>query len=125
MADAEAVLDVYKANSRLLPDGPGMGDIFYYDPHSKECSTQLNMLIGWCGRLHSTAKVLHLDFIHTQSGLPCFIQHYDNFYDLRERFFITLSLFEKLFPKKSLSGSTFILDRGIFARMSFPVKILI
>jgi len=75
--------------------------------------------MGWCGRLHSTAKVLHLDFIHTQSGFPCFIQHYDNFYDLRERFFITLSLFENLFPKKSLSGSIFILDRGIFAQDVF------
>ena len=119
MADAEAVLDVYKANSRLLPDGPGVGTAFYYDPHSKECSTLLEMLKGWCGRLHSTAKVLHLDCIHTQSGLPCFIQHYDNFYDLRERFFITLSLFENLFPKKSLSGSIFILDRGIFAQNVF------
>jgi predicted nucleic acid-binding Zn-ribbon protein len=119
MADAEAVLDAYEANNRLLPDGPGMGNVFYYDPHSKECSTQLEMLKGWCGRRHSIAKVLHLDFIHTESGLPCFLQHYDNFYDLRERFFISLSLFEKLFPKKSLFGGVFILDRGIFGQDAF------
>ena len=91
-----------------------MGGSFYYDPHSKECSTMLNMLKGWCGRRHSIAKVLHLDLIHTENGFPYFLQHYDNFYDLRERFFITLLLFEKLFPKGRLSGATFILDRGIF-----------
>jgi hypothetical protein len=119
MGNAAAVLDVYRANSRLLPDGPGMGNAFYYDPCSKECSTELNMIKGWCGRRHSIAKVLHLDFIHTESGLPCFLQHYDNFYDLRERFFITLSLFEKLFPKMSSLGSTFILDRGIFGQDVF------
>lgn len=114
MASPEAVLDIYQANTRLLPDGPGIGNVFYYDPHTKECSTQLDMLKGWCGRRHGIAKVLHLDFIHTESGLPCFIQHYDNYYDLRERFFITLSLFGDLFPRDSLAGSTFILDRGIF-----------
>ncbi|HIM11953.1 TPA: hypothetical protein EYM26_14265 [Candidatus Poribacteria bacterium] len=114
MASPEAILDVYKANARLLPDGPGIGKAFFYDPHTKDCSTQLDMLKGWCGRHHAITKVLHLDFIHTQSGLPCFIQHYDNFYDLRERFFITLSVFQNLFPHNSLAGSTFILDRGIF-----------
>jgi hypothetical protein len=119
MGNTAAVLDIYKANIRLLPDGPGMGNVFYYDPHSKEGSTELTMLKGWCGRRHSIAKVLHLDFIHTESGLPCFLQHYDNFYDLRERFFITLSLFGKLFPKMSSSGSTFILDRGIFGQDIF------
>jgi hypothetical protein len=80
MADATAALDIYRANTRLLPDGPGMGNAFYYDPHSKECSTQLTMLKGWCGRRHSIAKVLHLDFIHTASGLPCFLEHYDNLF---------------------------------------------
>ncbi|MDP6477411.1 MAG: hypothetical protein QF502_05835 [Nitrospinaceae bacterium] len=119
MSLSEAVLDVYRANTHLLPDGPGMGTIFYYDPHSKECVTQLDMLKGWCGHLHSIAKVLHLDFIHTQSGLPCFLQHYDNYYDLRERFFMTLSLFGNLFPGGSAAGSTFILDRGIFGCETF------
>lgn len=119
MADAAAVRDIYRANTRLLPDGPGMGNFFYYDPHTKECCTQLTMLKGWCGRRHRIAKVLHLDFIHTASGLPCFLKHYDNFYDLRERVFITLSLFGKLFPKMSVSGTTFILDRGIFGQDIF------
>ena len=44
MADAAAVLDIYRANTRLLPDGPGMGNAFFYDSHTKECSTQLTML---------------------------------------------------------------------------------
>ncbi len=120
MGTPEAVLDAYKANARLLPDGPETANVFYYDPHSKECSTQLQMLKGWCGRHHSITKVLHLDFIHTESGLPCFLQHYDNYYDLRERFFMTLSRFGGLFPNGSPAGSTFILDRGIFGREIFP-----
>jgi hypothetical protein len=119
MATAKAVLDVYKANNRLLLDGPGIGKVFYYDPHSKECATQLAMLKGWCGRTHTITKVLHLDFIHTESGLPCFLQHYDNYYDLRERFFMTLSLFGDLFPRGSPAGSTFVLDRGIFGHKVF------
>ena len=114
MASSEAVLDMYNANARLLPDGPTIGSAFYYDPHTKESTSQLDMLKGWCGRRHGIAKVLHLDFIHTESGFPCFLQHYDNYYDLRERFFMTLSLFGHLFPSGSPAGSTFILDRGIF-----------
>ena len=120
MGTPEAVFDAYKANARLLPDGPETANVFFYDPHSKECSTQLQMLKGWCGQRHSIAKVLHLDFIHTESGFPCFLQHYDNYYDLRERFFMTLSLFGNLFPNGSPAGSTFILDRGIFGREIFP-----
>ena len=119
MACTDTVLDVYGANARLLPDGPGQGKVFFYDPHAKECTSALKLLKGWCGRCHGVTKVLYLDMIHTVSGFACFTQHYDAYYDLRERTFITLELFDRLFPADQLSGRTFIMDRGIFGGDTF------
>lgn len=120
MADVDSVMDAYAANARLLADGPGRGRVFLYDPHSKECTTALHKLLkGWCAGRHRIAKLMHMDFIHTESGRPCFIQHYDNFYDLRERFFITLELFGRLFPRGSAVGLTFVIDRGIYSEEMF------
>ena len=65
------------------------------------------------------AKTLHLDFIHTESGRPCFVQHYSPYYDLRERFFMTLQLFDRLFPDNRRRGRLFVLDRGIFGLTTF------
>lgn len=120
MADVDSVIEAYAANARLLVDGPGRGRIFLYDPHSKECTTAVHKLLkGWCAGRHRIAKLMHMDFIHTESGCPCFIQHYDNFYDLRERFFISLELFGRLFPHGSAAGSTFVIDRGIYSEEMF------
>ena len=114
MADLEGVLDVYRANLALLPDGPDRNDVFYCDPHAKEYTGRLDILKGWCGRRHGIAKVMYLDAIHTESGRCCFVQHYSAFYDLRERFFITLALFDRLVPEERRGGRTFALDRGIY-----------
>ena len=67
------------------------------------------------------AKVLHLDMIHTVDGDPCFVAHYDNFYDLRERFFMTLHRFDHLFPAGLRTDRLFVLDRGIFGRDTFAL----
>ena len=109
------------ANAELLADGPGGGDCFYYDPHTKEYSGGLPFLKGWCGRIHGVAKCLHLDFIHTESGSPCFVRHYDNYYDLRERLPMTLARFDLLFPEGRRQGRTFILDRGVFGEEPFAM----
>lgn len=114
MAGLEETLDIYRANLALLSDGPDRNDVFYYDPHAKEYTGQLNVLKGWCGRRHNVAKAIYLDAIHTESGRCCFIQHYCPFYDLRERFFMTLELFDRLVPEDRRSGRTFVLDRGIY-----------
>lgn len=120
MADPEAVIDVYEANSRLIPDGPANGgEVFFYDPHSKECTGGPKFLKDWCGRRHGIAKVMHLDMIHTVSGFACFCQHYDGYYDLRERTFITLALFDRLFPVSRRSARTFVMDRGVFGSGTF------
>lgn len=88
--------------------------IFYYDPHSKKYTGFRKILMGWCGSLHETAKVLISDYIHTVDGHPCFVEHYDNLYDLRIRFFFTTALFKRIFPETERSGFTWIIDRGIY-----------
>ena len=35
LANVDTVIDIYRANARLLPDGPGRDKVFYYDPTSK------------------------------------------------------------------------------------------
>ncbi len=115
----ERAMDIYTANNRLLSDGPGNGRVFYYDPHSKELTGGLKTLKDWCGSRHGVARTLHLDFIHTESGRPCFVQHYSPYYDLRERFFMTLDQFDRLFPEDQRAGRLFVLDRGIFGMAAF------
>lgn len=110
----ETVLDIYRANIRTLADGPGSGDLFYYDPHAKRYTGQLRVLKGWCGSQHGVGKVMYMDTIHTESGRACFAQHYCAYYDLRERFFMTLAVFDRIFPPGTAGGRTFVLDRGIY-----------
>jgi len=119
--DPDRALTVLAANARLLAGGPGAGQVFYYDPHTKQYTGELKVLKGWCGRRHSVEKVLHEDFIHTQYGDPCFVQHFDNFYDLRERVFITLRRFDLLFPADLRQDRVFVLDRGIFGHDTFQL----
>jgi len=118
-ATPEAILDIYRANARLLPDGPGRGRVFYYDPHSKEYTGELKLLKDWCGSRHGIAKVLHLDMLHTRSGGCCFAQHYSPYYDLRERFFMTLDQFDQLVEPEHRSNRLFVLDRGIYGLDTF------
>ncbi len=118
-ATPEAVMDIYQANTRLLPDGPGRDRVFYYDPHSKEYTGQLKLLKDWCGRRHGVGKVLHLDMLHTRSGRCCLAQPYSPYYDLRERFFMTLERFDRLFDDEQPTGRLFVLDRGIYGLETF------
>lgn len=113
-ATAANILELYRRNNLLLADGPNHGYLFYFDPHTKEYTGQLKVLKGWCGRRHGVSKVVNLDCFHTQSGRPCFIQHYSPFYDMRERFFMSLSLFDSLFDEDKREGRTFVIDRAIY-----------
>jgi len=114
LSGADAAADIYAANARLLADGPGKGILFYYDPHSKEYTGGLDVLKGWCGRRHGIVKVMYMDAVHTESGRPCFMQHYSPYYDLRERFFMTLTMFDRAFPAAAGTCRIFVLDRGIY-----------
>ena len=78
-ADELLVLNAEEVNVRSYSD-------FYYDPHTKHCSTRLKVLKGWCGSKHFVDKALRMDFIHTSAGHPVYVAYGDNYEDLRERF---------------------------------------
>jgi len=113
-ATLEGELELYRVNSTFLSDGPGKGKVYFFDPHSKRYTGVLKILKGWCGSLHSVSKIINLDCFHTESGRPCYIQHYSPYYDMRERFFMSLALFDELFTPDERSDRTFVIDRGIF-----------
>ena len=60
------------------------------------------------------SKVMNLDFIHTLTGWPCFVQHFDSYYDLRARFFLCSAAFRRILPDNTCS-LTWIVDRGIYS----------
>lgn len=118
LAGEEELMAVYARNAELLADGPNRGDLFYVDPHTKEYTGQLKVLKGWCGRRHGVVKAVNLDAFHTRSGRPCFIAHHSPYGDLRERFFLSLARFDRLFAPDQRQGRTFVIDRAIY---SLPV----
>ncbi|MCK5805780.1 MAG: hypothetical protein KAI66_23315, partial [Lentisphaeria bacterium] len=67
MASPDGVLDIYRRNAQLLADGPNLGELFYFDPHTKEYTGQLKIMKGWCGRRHGIAKIINMDSFHTRS----------------------------------------------------------
>ena len=115
LASEAEVHGAYARNAELLSDGPNRGDLFYFDPHTKEYTGQLKVLKGWCGRQHAVVKSLNLDSFHTRSGRPCFICHYSAYYDMRDRFFLSLVRFDLLFDESKRQGRTFVIDRGIYS----------
>ena len=92
---------------------------YYYDPTSVPYTGMHKIMKGWCGSMHGVTKLTYIDAIHTRSGRPCFLQHYTPYYDLRERFFMTLSVFNRLFPTSEQTGRSFIIDRGIYGLETF------
>ena len=120
---AQATTDVALAtmarNARVVREGPGVGSVFYYDPYTKEYTGDEPFLKGWCARRRGIVRVLNMDFIHTRLGDPCFVFHTDNYYDLRERFFLVLQRFDELFPADQREGRTWVIDRGIFGLDTF------
>jgi len=109
---SSVLMDIYARNADLL-DLKGQR-IFYIDTHHKEYTGMLNILFAWSGKHHKTLKGILMDFIHTESGAPCFIGHSDNYYDARERFFTLVERFRKLFPKEA-KDFVWINDRGYWA----------
>lgn len=88
---------------------------FYYDPHTKHYTGHLKILSTWCSSIRLADKGLNMDYIHTTSGHPVYFNTTDNFYDLRERFFVNIDQFRQIcdFPHNAII--TYIIDRGIYA----------
>jgi len=90
-------------------------DDFYYDPHGKHYTGLRNVLKGWCAAVRGVGKVLHMDFIHTPDGHPVYVEHLDNYEDLRARFFKITEQFRALVgidPRRVLS---IVVDRAIYS----------
>ncbi len=115
-ASLNSVLDLCERNGRLINSGLIDENTFFYDPHTKEYTGNHPWLKAWIAHSKKIAKGMHSDFIHTTDGSPCFVQIFDNYYDLRERFFICIQSFKKLYPSKVINEQrfTWIVDRGIF-----------
>ncbi len=88
---------------------------YYYDPHGIRYTGIRKILKGWCGSVGKITKVHYQDFIHTSSGEPVFFKSFDNYYDLRERFDVTVSEFAQVL-EKPLRPLVFVIDRGIYGQ---------
>lgn len=111
----DAALGLHGIGVRLILDGPGLGNVFYYDVHSQEYTGAELILKGWAGSQRGIRKTLHMDFIHTRRGDPCFAFHADNNYDLRERVFMVLDRFNQLCPasrQRGVFGSSTAVSSG-------------
>ena len=79
----DSVIALSGRNGRLIGNGLIEKRVFLYDPHTKEYTETLKYLSAWIAHSHTIRKGIHSDFIHTEDGEPCFVQIFDNFYDLR------------------------------------------
>ena len=111
LAGIEHTRSMLERNGRLLDLNEH--DLFYFDPHAEEYTGVLKTLKGWSGGLHRVDKIINMDFIHTEDGEPCFVQHADNFYDMRERFFMSIQAFRGILAdaRRTL---TWVADRGLY-----------
>ena len=87
---------------------------FYYDPHTKRYTGMYKILKGWCGNLGKIAKILNIDFFHTTKGYPLYLEHDDNYYDMRERFLKQVERLRETLNIPEEKNLTFIIDRGIY-----------
>lgn len=92
---------------------------FYYDPHTKHYTGMSKILKGWCSSIGHADKVLHMDCIHSAKGEPLFMNHYDNYYDLRERYQSALRDFRAATGICANQCITVVFDRGIFKQDLF------
>ncbi len=115
----ETVWECLRRNARIVPGMPEAGGILYYDVHTEHYTGCEPILKGWCGARHTVTKVLNMDFIHTLDGYPLFVWHADNYYDLRERFFLVLHQFRETFPAAARAPVTWVVDRGIYGLETF------
>lgn len=112
LAGAENLRVLYQFNAEMV--GAHQARDFYYDPHTKQYAGAAKLLKGWCPKVRRPDKALHMDFIHTAAGEPVFVEHADNFHDVRERFPQTVIQFRQMMGFDDQTHLTFIVDRGLF-----------
>jgi hypothetical protein len=106
---------------RLNADQVDLGtcDDFYYDPHGKHYTGVQNVLKGWCAAIRGVGKTLYMDFIHTAGGHPVYVEHTDNYEDLRARFYQIAEQFRTVVGIAEERVLSFVLDRGIYSHDVF------
>ena len=112
LANQQTLTTLFQCNAELMHAQEATD--FYYDPHTKHYTGAQTILKGWCPKAKGIGKVMHMDFIHTHQGHPLFIEHADNFNDLRERFSHTIKDFRHMMGWTDTLDLTFVIDRGIF-----------
>lgn len=112
LANQQTLTRLFQCNAELMHAQEATD--FYYDPHTKHYTGAQTILKGWCPKAKGIGKVMHMDFIHTHQGHPLFIEHADNFNDLRERFSHTIKDFRRMMGWTDTLDLTFVIDRGIF-----------
>jgi hypothetical protein len=117
LASNNVVSELIKFNAELISANSGRD--FYYDPHTKRYTGLKKILKGWCPNIRMADKALHLDFIHTSEGHPLYVDHNDNYYDLRKRFPQTIARFRQQAAIDESAILTYIVDRGIYSIASF------
>lgn len=117
MASNNVVSELIRFNAELISASRGRD--FYYDPHTKRYTGIKKILKGWCPNIRMADKALHTDFIHTSDGHPVYVEHNDNYYDLRKRFPQTIARFRQQAAIDESASLTYIVDRGIYSIASF------
>lgn len=117
LASNNIVSELIRFNAELISANDGRD--FYYDPHTKRYTGLKKILKGWCPNIRMADKALHLDFIHTSAGHPLYVEHNDNYYDLRKRFPQTIAKFRQQAAIDESAILTYIVDRGIYSIESF------
>ena len=114
LATPATIRQLQQCNLRYVKCGINENTL-YYDPHTKEYTGQLKILKGWCGSRHAVRKILIMDFIHRLDGTPLWVRHFDNYDDVRDRFFCCREAFLECSGRLEKSGITWIFDRGLFS----------
>ena len=112
LATPENTFRLQAHNTRLFQTEEN--DWFYFDPHSPKYTGALPLLKGWCGSTHQVEKITNMDFVHDAQGNPCYVEHADNYYEMRHRFFTCAANFHRTQddPNRSLC---WVVDRGIYS----------
>lgn len=117
IASTDSASSILKVNAEVA--SVAQCNDFYYDPHTKHYTGMHKILKGWCSAIRWADKALHSDFIHTVDGMPVYLQHTDNYKDLRERFFPVITEFRQTVEMPKQKRITIIIDRGIYSIETF------
>jgi len=104
---------LWRANAEII--GLFSRRILYYDPHVKKYTGILKVIKSWCGSIGRITDVMNIDFFHDQNGNPCYAEHFDGYYDQRERLFLCIDNFLKVFPEFQNEELLLIFDQGLYS----------